>query len=150
MNFSNYVESNNFQSNNNFINIISYKNNEQSSNNIFKNEYEKIRVKYNSLLVEQRRMNNEMKQKEEENESLNKYLKEAAKKEKQRKEKYYQLKEKYKILLDKKEHYKELCKISKKNMENLINLMNPELKKSIESSENKYLIDTDSFSFTET
>ena len=148
--FSNYVESNNFQSNNNFINIISYKNNEQSSNNIFKNEYEKIRVKYNSLLVEQRRMNNEMKQKEEENESLNKYLKEAAKKEKQRKEKYYQLKEKYKILLDKKEHYKELCKISKKNMENLINLMNPELKKSIESSENKYLIDTDSFSFTET
>ena len=33
-------------------------------------------------------MNNEIQQKEEENESLNKYLKEAAKKEKQRKEKY--------------------------------------------------------------
>ena len=147
--FSNYVESNNFKSNNNYINIIEYKNNEQTGNT-FKNEYEKIRVKYNLLLVEQKRMKIEIQQKEEENESLNKYLKEAANKEKQRKEKYSQIKEKYKILLDKKEHYKELCKISKKNMENLINLMNPELKKSIESSENKYLIDTDSFSFTET
>ena len=69
-------------------------------------------------------------------------MKESIKKENKRKEKY-------KILLDKKEHYKELCKISQKNIENLINLLNPEQKKSIENSENKYLIDVDSFSFTE-
>ena len=34
-------------------------------------------------------------------------------------------------------------------MNNLINLLNPEQKKAIENSENKYLIDLDSFSFTE-
>ena len=146
---SNYVESNNLKSNNNYINIIEYKNVEQNDN-IFKIEYEKIHQKYNLLLLEENRRAIEIKQKEEENDELNKYLKEAVKKEKQRKEKYYKLKEKYKILLEKKEHYKEICKIARKNMENLINLLEPEQKKNIENSENKYLIDIDSFSFTET
>ena len=146
---SNIIESNNFKSNNNnYINIIEYKNNDSNSN-IFKIEYEKIHQKYNLLLIEEKRRANDLRLKDEENEQLNKYLKESIKKENKRKEKYYQLKEKYKILLDKKEHYKELCKISQKNLENLINLLNPEQKKSIENSENKYLIDVDSFSFTE-
>ena len=145
---SNIIESNNFKSNNNYINIIEYKNNGTNSN-IFKIEYEKIHQKYNLLLIEEKRRSNDLRLKEEENDQLNKYLKESIKKENKRKEKYYQLKEKYKILLDKKEHYKELCKISQKNMNNLINLLNPEQKKAIENSENKYLIDLDSFSFTE-
>ena len=145
---SNIIESNNFKSNNNYINIIEYKNNDTNSN-IFKIEYEKIHQKYNLLLIEEKRRSNDLRLKEEENDQLNKYLKESIKKENKRKEKYYQLKEKYKILLDKKEHYKELCKISQKNMNNLINLLNPEQKKAIENSENKYLIDLDSFSFTE-
>ena len=145
---SNIIESNNFKSNNNYINIIEYKNNDTNSN-IFKIEYEKIHQKYNLLLIEEKRRSNDLRLKEEENDQLNKYLKESIKNENKRKEKYYQLKEKYKILLDKKEHYKELCKISQKNMNNLINLLNPEQKKAIENSENKYLIDLDSFSFTE-
>ena len=145
---SNIIESNNFKSNNNYINIIEYKNNDTNSN-IFKIEYEKIHQKYNLLLIEEKRRSNDLRLKEEENDQLNKYLKESIKKENKKKEKYYQLNEKYKILLDKKEHYKELCKISQKNMNNLINLLNPEQKKEIENSENKYLIDLDSFSFTE-
>ncbi len=91
----------------------------------------------------------DLKQKEEENEILNQNLKESIKKEKQRKEKYYSLKGKYKNLLNKKERYKDLCKIAKKNMENIISLLTPQQKQQIEQSENKYLIDTDSFSFTE-
>ena len=34
-------------------------------------------------------------------------------------------------------------------MENIISLLTPQQKQQIEQSENKYLIDTDSFSFTE-
>ena len=81
--------------------------------------------------------------------NLNKYLNEVIIKEKQRKEKYYSLKGKYKNLLNKKEHYKEICKIAQKNIENIINLLSPEQRKNIEDSGNNYLIDTNSFSFTE-
>ena len=136
INYINYIENNNFESNNN-------------NNNLYKIEYEKIHQKYNLLLIEQKMKISDLKQKEEENEILNENLREVIKKEKQRKEKYYQLKEKYKILLEKKEHYKDISKISKKKIENIINLLTPEQKMNIEKEGNKYLIDLDSFSFTE-
>jgi len=59
------------------------------------------------------------------------------------------LKEKYKILLEKKERYKDISKIAKRKIENIVNLLTPEQKKNIEKEGNKYLIDLDSFSFTE-
>lgn len=145
---SNIVESNILKNNNNYINYIEYNNFEQGDD-IFKKEYEKIHQKYKLLLIEDKRRENDLREKEEENEMLNNYLKESIRKCKTRKEKYEKLKEKYKVLLDKKEHYKEICKIARQNMENIINLLNPEQKKNIENSENKYLIDLDSFSFTE-
>ena len=138
-----FIESNNLKSDNNFIDKI------EPDNNIFKREYEKIYQKYNLLLVEEKRRLNDIKQIEEENENLNKYLKEAIKKGKIRKEKYSQLKEKYKELLDKKEHYKEICKIIMQNMEKILNILTPEQKNNIENSGNDYLIDLNSFSFTE-
>ena len=116
---------------------------------MYKIEYEKIHQKYNLLLIEQKNKVSDLKQKEEENEILNQNLKESIKKEKQRKEKYYQLKEKYKTLMEKKEQYKNMSKIAKKNMEKIINILTPEQKKNIENSENNYLMDMDSFSFTE-
>ena len=138
-----FIESNNLKNDNNFIDKI------EPDNNIFKREYEKIYQKYNLLLVEEKRRLNDIKQIEEENENLNKYLKEAIKKGKIRKEKYSQLKEKYKELLYKKEHYKEICKIIMQNMEKILNILTPEQKNNIENSGNDYLIDLNSFSFTE-
>ena len=147
---SNLAESNNLKNNINYINYIENNNFESNNNNnIYKIEYEKIHQKYNLLLIEQKMKLSDLKQKEEENEILNENLREVIKKEKQRKEKYYQLKEKYKILLEKKEHYKDISKISKKKIENIINLLTPEQKMNIEKEGNKYLIDLDSFSFTE-
>ena len=147
---SNFAESNNLKSNINYINYIENNNFENNNNiNIYKIEYEKIHQKYNLLLIEQKMKVTDLKQKEEENEMLNENLREVIKKEKQRKEKYYQLKEKYKILLEKKEHYKDISKIAKRKIENIVNLLTPEQKKNIEKEGNKYLIDLDSFSFTE-
>ncbi len=51
--------------------------------------------------------------------------------------------------MEKKEQYKNMTKIAKKNMEKIINLLTQEQKKNIENSENNYLMDLDSFSFTE-
>ena len=147
---NNFVESNNLKSNINYINYIENNNFENNNNiNIYKIEYEKIHQKYNLLLIEQKMKVTDLKQKEEENEMLNENLREVIKKEKQRKEKYYQLKEKYKILLEKKERYKDISKIAKRKIENIVNLLTPEQKKNIEKEGNKYLIDLDSFSFTE-
>ena len=147
---SNFAESNNLKSNINYINYIENNNFENNNNiNIYKIEYEKIHQKYNLLLIEQKMKVTDLKQKEEENEMLNENLREVIKKEKQRKEKYYQLKEKYKILLEKKERYKDISKIAKRKIENIVNLLTPEQKKNIEKEGNKYLIDLDSFSFTE-
>ena len=147
---NNFAESNNLKSNINYINYIENNNFENNNNiNIYKIEYEKIHQKYNLLLIEQKMKVTDLKQKEEENETLNQNLREVIKKEKQRKEKYYQLKEKYKILLEKKEHYKDISKIAKRKIENIVNLLTPEQKKNIEKEGNKYLIDLDSFSFTE-
>lgn len=117
--------------------------------NVFKMEYENIKEKYNILVEEQRLLKQKIKKKEEENEYLNKYIKEMIAKKKEKKMNYKELKYKYRNLLNKKEHYKDLCKIAKKNVENIINLLTPQQKQQIEQSENKYLIDTDSFSFTE-
>ena len=147
---NNFAESNNLKSNINYINYIENNNFENNNNiNIYKIEYEKIHQKYNLLLIEQKMKVTDLKQKEEENEMLNDGLREVIKKEKQRKEKYYQLKEKYKILLEKKERYKDISKIAKRKIENIVNLLTPEQKKNIEKEGNKYLIDLDSFSFTE-
>ena len=147
---NNFAESNNLKSNINYINYIENNNFENNNNiNIYKIEYEKIHQKYNLLLIEQKMKVTDLKQKEEENETLNQNLREVIKKEKQRKEKYYQLKEKYKILLEKKERYKDISKIAKRKIENIVNLLTPEQKKNIEKEGNKYLIDLDSFSFTE-
>ena len=147
---NNFAESNNLKSNINYINYIEKNNFENNNNiNIYKIEYEKIHQKYNLLLIEQKMKVTDLKQKEEENEMLNENLREVIKKEKQRKEKYYQLKEKYKILLEKKERYKDISKIAKRKIENIVNLLTPEQKKNIENEGNKYLIDLDSFSFTE-
>ena len=147
---NNFAESNNLKSNINYINYIEKNNFENNNNiNIYKIEYEKIHQKYNLLLIEQKMKVTDLKQKEEENETLNENLREVIKKEKQRKEKYYQLKEKYKILLEKKERYKDISKIAKRKIENIVNLLTPEQKKNIEKEGNKYLIDLDSFSFTE-
>ena len=147
---NNFAESNNLKSNINYINYIENNNFENNNNiNIYKIEYEKIHQKYNLLLIEQKMKVTDLKQKEEENETLNENLREVIKKEKQRKEKYYQLKEKYKILLEKKERYKDISKIAKRKIENIVNLLTPEQKKNIEKEGNKYLIDLDSFSFTE-
>ena len=142
------MESNNLKSNINYLNIME-NSNVQQNDSIFKQEYEKIHQKYNLLLIEEKMRTSDLQQKEEENEMLNKNLRDAIKKGKQREEKYYKLKEKYKVLLNKKERYKELCKIVNKNMENVISLLNPEQKKSIENSGNEYLLDTDNFSLTE-
>ena len=92
---------------------------------------------------------NKMKKLDEENKYLNKSMKDTLKQHKQNKMNYKELKYKYKNLLNKKEHYKELCKIAKKNVENIINLLTPQQKEKIKQSENNYLINTDSFSFTE-
>ena len=147
---NNFAESNNLKSNINYINYTENNNFENNNNiNIYKIEYEKIHQKYNLLLIEQKMKVTDLKQKEEENETLNENLREVIKKEKQRKEKYYQLKEKYKILLEKKERYKDISKIAKRKIENVVNLLTPEQKKNIEKEGNKYLIDLDSFSFTE-
>ena len=147
---NNFAESNNLKSNINYINYIENNNFENNNNiNIYKIEYEKIHQKYNLLLIEQKMKVTDLKQKEEENETLNENLREVIKKEKQRKEKYYQLKEKYKTLLEKKERYKDISKIAKRKIENIVNLLTPEQKKNIEKEGNKYLIDLDSFSFTE-
>ena len=147
---NNFVESNNLKSNINYINYIENNNFENNNNiNIYKIEYEKIHQKYNLLLIEQKMKVTDLKQKEEENEMLNENLREVIKKEKQRKKKYYQFKEKYKILLEKKERYKDISKIAKRKIENIVNLLTPEQKKNIEKEGNKYLIDLDSFSFTE-
>ena len=147
---NNFAESNNLKNNINYINYIENNNFENNNNiNIYKIEYEKIHQKYNLLLIEQKMKVTDLKQKEEENEMLNENLREVIKKEKQRKEKYYQLKEKYKILLEKKERYKDISKIAKRKIENIVNLLTPEQKKNIEKEGNKYLIDLDSFSFTE-
>ena len=147
---SNFAESNNLKNNINNINYIENNNFENNNDiNIYKIEYEKIHQKYNLLLIEQKMKVTDLKQKEEENEILNQNLREVIKKEKQRKEKYYQLKEKYKILLEKKERYKDMSKIAKRKIENIVNLLTPEQKKNIENEGNKYLIDLDSFSFTE-
>ena len=147
---NNFAESNNLKSNINYINYTENNNFENNNNiNIYKIEYEKIHQKYNLLLIEQKMKVTDLKQKEEENETLNENLREVIKKEKQRKEKYYQLKEKYKILLEKKERYKDISKIAKRKIENIVNLLTPEQKKNIEKEGNKYLIDLDSFSFTE-
>ena len=143
---SGFAESNNLKNN---VNYINYVENNNFNENMYKIEYEKIHQKYNLLLIEQKNKVSDLKQKEEENEILNQNLKESIKKEKQRKEKYYQLKEKYKTLMEKKEQYKNMTKIAKKNMEKIINLLTPEQKKNIENSENNYLMDLDSFSFTE-
>ena len=143
---SNFAESNNLKNN---VNYINYVENNKFNENMYKIEYEKIHQKYNLLLIEQKNKVSDLKQKEEENEILNQNLKESIKKEKQRKEKYYQLKEKYKILLEKKERYKDISKIAKRKIENIVNLLTPEQKKNIEKEGNKYLIDLDSFSFTE-
>ena len=147
---------NNNEINNNIINI-SQKEPEKESKiikvdndcNVFKMEYENIKEKYNLLAEEQRLLKQKMKKKEEENEHLNKDIKEMITKKKEKKMNYKELKSKYRNLLNKKEHYKDLCKIAKKNVENIINLLTPQQKQQIEQSENKYLIDTDSFSFTE-
>ena len=147
---SNFAESNNIKNNINNINYIENNNFENNNDiNIYKIEYEKIHQKYNLLLIEQKMKVTDLKQKEEENEILNQNLREVIKKEKQRKEKYYQLKEKYKILLEKKERYKDMSKIAKRKIGNIVNLLTPEQKKNIEKEGNKYLIDLDSFSFTE-
>ena len=147
---SNFTESNNIKNNINYINYIENNNFENNNNiNIYKIEYEKIHQKYNLLLIEQKMKVTDLKQKEEENEMLNENLREVIKKEKQRKKKYYQFKEKYKILLEKKERYKDISKIAKRKIENIVNLLTPEQKKNIEKEGNKYLIDLDSFSFTE-
>ena len=143
---SGFAESNNLKNN---VNYINYVENNNFNENMYKIEYEKIHQKYNLLLIEQKNKVSDLKQKEEENEILNQNLKESIKKEKQRKEKYYQLKEKYKTLMEKKEQYKNMTKIAKKNMEKIINILTPEQKKNIENSENNYLMDLDSFSFTE-
>ena len=122
---------------------------DNSDGSVFKMEYENIKEKYNILVEEQRLLKQKMKKKEEENEYLNKNIKEMITKKTEKKMNYKELKSKYKNLLNKKEYYKDLCKIAKKNVENIINLLTPQQKQQIEQSENKYLIDTDSFSFTE-
>ncbi len=143
-----FEDSKKILNNNNYINIIEYNNNDKS-NDIYKIEYENLHQKYNLLLIEEKERARKLNEKQEEIVNLNKYLNEVVIKEKQRKEKYYSLKGKYKNLLNKKEHYKEICKIANKNIENIINLLSPEQRKNIEDSGNNYLIDTDSFSFTE-
>ena len=156
-NIISYIESNRIENNNENITnnqkeekaekenkIIQYDN-----EHIFKIEYESIKEKYNILLAEQKANENKIKKKEEENEYLNNYIQEMIKKKKEKKMNYKELKYKYRNLLNKKERYKELCKIAKKNVENIIELLTPQQKQQIEQTENKYLIDTDSFSFTE-
>ena len=159
----NYIESTQLKDNNINININNDNDNDNNitqkeekkiikyepNSNIFKIEYENIKEKYNLLLNEQKNKERNIKNKEEEVNYLNKYLKDMIKEQKEKKMYYKELKYKYKNLLNKKEKYKELCKIAKKNLEIIIGLLNPEQKKQIEKSERKYLIDTDSFSFTE-
>lgn len=150
---SNQINSNNYKNINLNINEEEKEENKvfkyEHDSNIFKIEYEKMKEKYNILLTEQKMIEKKMKNKEEENKYLNKCIKDLLKEENKKKINYKELKYKYKNLLQKKEHYKELCKIEKKNVENIILLLTPQQKEQIKKSENKYLIDTDSFSFTE-
>ena len=117
--------------------------------NIFKVEYENIKEKYDLLLIEQMSKEKKIKKKEEKIEYLDKYLKNMIKKQKQKEMNYKELKYKYKNLLDKKEKYKKMCKIVNKNVENIMSFLNQEQRKQIEESDKKYLLDPDSFSFTE-
>ena len=153
----NIMESNQIKSNNfNDINIKSEEEEEKNqiikydkNTNIYKMEYENIKEKYKLLSAENKIYEQKMKKKEEEKEYIQNCLKEMIVKEKERKIYYKELKYKYRNLIKKKENYKDLCKIARKNMENLISLLTPQQKEQIEQSENKYLIDTSSFSFTE-
>ena len=120
-----------------------------NSFNYFKIEYENIKEKCDILLGEKKLLENKIKKKEEDIEYLNNYIKDIIKNKKAYKMNFKELKYKYKNLVNKKEHYKDLCKIARKNVENIIALLTPQQKQQIEESENKYLIDTDSFSFTE-
>ena len=117
--------------------------------NIFKVEYEKIKEKYDLLLIEQMNKEKKIKKREEKIEYLDKYLKNMIKKQKQKEMNYKELKYKYKNLLDKKEKYKKMCKIVNKNVENIMSFLNQEQRKQIEESDKKYLLDPDSFSFIE-
>jgi hypothetical protein len=90
-----------------------------------------------------------IKKREEKIEYLDKYLKNMIKKQKEKEINYKELKYKYKNLLDKKEKYKKMCKIVNKNVENIMSFLNQEQRKQIEESDKKYLLDPDSFSFTE-
>ena len=90
-----------------------------------------------------------IKKKEEKIEYLDKYLKNMIKKQKQKEINYKELKYKYKNCLEKKEKYKTMCKIVNKNVENIMSFLNQEQRKQIEESDKKYLLDADSFSFTE-
>ena len=101
------------------------------------------------MLAEQKIAEQKYKKKEEQNEYLKKCVNELIKKKNERKISMKELKYKYKNLLNKKEKYKDLCKIAKKNVENIIKILTPQQISQIEQSENKYLIDTDTFSFTE-
>ena len=117
--------------------------------NIFKVEYENIKEKYDLLLIEQMSREKKIKKKEEKIEYLDKYLKNMIKKQKQKEINYKELKYKYKNCLEKKEKYKKMCKIVNKNVENIMSFLNQEQRKQIEESDKKYLLDADSFSFTE-
>ena len=90
-----------------------------------------------------------IKKREDKIEYLDTYLKNMIKKQKQKEMNYKELKYKYKKLLEKKEKYKSMCKIVNTNVENIMSFLSPEQKKQIEESDKKYLLDTDSFSFTE-
>jgi len=117
--------------------------------NIFKVEYEKIKEKYDLLLIEQMSKEKKIKKREDKIEYLDTYLKNMIKKQKQKEMNYKELKYKYKKLLEKKEKYKSMCKIVNTNVENIMSFLSPEQKKQIEESDKKYLLDADSFSFTE-
>ena len=152
----NIMESNQSKSNNlNDSNLIKEKEKENKiikydkDTNIFKMEYENIKEQYDLLLVDYKLSEKKIKKKEEENEYLKNCINEMISKKHEKKIYYKELRYKYRNLLNKKENYKDLCKIARKNMENLISLMTPQQKEQIEKSENKYLIDTSSFSFTE-
>ena len=156
INESNQIKTNNENIKENDINQIKKENDDKNKiikydidSNIFKIEYENMKDKYDLLLADKKIIEQKYKKKEEENEFLNKCVNEMIKKKKERKINLKELKYKYKNLLTKKEHYKELCKIANTNVENIIKLLTPQQLEQIKQSDKKYLIDTDSFSFSE-
>ena len=113
----------------------------KENENLYENAYEEIREKYRSLILEQKRKNEEIKNKNEEIKSkneeiknLNKYLKQLKKGNLDNNYKNEDLVKKFREINQKKNYYKQQCKNANKYIMKLFNILTNEQKQYLESN----------------